>query len=108
MFPIYATTFPVSTSATTAAALKDQALGERLMPHRLYLVRMKNEGDPFLVKDAGYFLVGGLAAFSFFLWLFIDLPSRSKKEGSKIRLLEILTLTFLLLIGVRYLLKMLP
>lgn len=90
------------------AALKDQAAGERLMPHRLYLVRMKTEGDPFLVKDAGYFLVGGLAAFSFFLWLFIDLPSRSKREGSKVRLLEILTLTFLLLVGVRYLLKMLP
>jgi tetratricopeptide (TPR) repeat protein len=91
-----------------AAALKDQASGERSMPHRLYLVRMKSEGDPFLVKDAGYFLVGGLAAFCFFLWLFIDLPSRSKREGPKVRLLEILTLIFLLLIGIRYLLKMLP
>jgi hypothetical protein len=67
---------------------------------------MKNEGDPFLVKDAGYFLVGGLAAFCFFLWAVIDLPSRLKKEGSKIRLLEILTATFLLLVLIRYVLKL--
>ncbi len=88
------------------AALKDKASGDRQMPHRLYLVRMKNEGDPFLVKDAGYFLVGGLAAFCFFLWAVIDLPSRLKKEGSKIRLLEILTATFLLLVLIRYVLKL--
>jgi hypothetical protein len=88
------------------AALKDKASGQRLMPNRLYLVRMKNDGDPFLVKDAGYFLVGGLAAFSFVLWAIFDLPSRLKREGSKIRLLEILTATFLTLVLVRYVLKL--
>lgn len=91
-----------------AAAAKDKASGEHMMPHRLYLVRMKSEGDPFLVKDAGYFLVGGLAAFCFFLWALIDLPSRLKREGPNIRLLEILTVTLLLLVGIRYLLKLLP
>ena len=77
------------------------------MPNRVYLVRMKNEGDPFLVKDAGYFLVGGLGAFFFILWAIIDLPSRLKREGPKIRLLELLTAVFVLLVLIRYVMKLL-
>ena len=95
------------TAAKTQAALKDKALGERLMPQRLYLVRLKEAGDPFIVKDAGYFLVGGLAGFAFILWSIFDLPSRLKREGPNIRILEILTVTFLLLVAIRYVLKLL-
>jgi len=90
-----------------AAAIKDKASGERLMPQRVYLVRMKDEGDPFLVKNAGYFLVGGLAAFSFILWACIDLPSRLRREGSRIRLLELVTGLFVVLLAIRYVLKLL-
>ncbi|MBA3856259.1 MAG: hypothetical protein C0507_05055 [Cyanobacteria bacterium PR.3.49] len=90
-----------------AAALKDKASGERLMPQRVYLVRMKDAGDPFLVKNAGYFLVGALAAFSFILWACIDLPSRLRREGPKVRLLELVTGIFVILLAVRYCLKLL-
>ncbi len=88
------------------AAAKDKTSGDRLMPQRVYLVRMKEEGDPFLAKDAGYFVIGGLAGFCFLLWAFIDLPGRLKKDGPNIRLLEMLIGTFLVLLAIRYILKM--
>lgn len=92
------------TAKKNAAAMQDKETGDRLMPKRLCLVRSKGE-DPFLLKNAGPTLVGAMAGFFLLLWMLVDLPSRIRHEGDRIRLLEILLVPFLLLFGIWHLLR---
>lgn len=104
---VYLANGDYASGVRTEKIRNDKTLGERSMPQRIYLVRMKGDGEPFLVKDAGFFLVGGMALFCFILWSIVDLPSRLKRDGPNIRLLEILTGTLMLLVAIRYVMKLL-
>lgn len=88
------------------AAMQDKTMGENLMPKRICLVKSKGE-DPFLLKNAGPTLVGAMAGFFLLLWMLVDLPSRIKREGDRIRLLEILLIPFVILFGIWHLLRFL-
>ncbi|HEY9787614.1 MAG TPA: tetratricopeptide repeat protein [Candidatus Obscuribacterales bacterium] len=91
-----------TTEKTTRAHAPPQIVA---VPQRICI--SKDLGDkPFELKYLGPTIVGAIAGFFFVLWCILDLPSRLRKEKRGLRMLEVLTIAFLILLSSWHVLRM--